>query len=173
MIRRNALAALAGATLVPLLLPAGARAQGTMPAGAMSSDLMEARQAALAGGTFALNSSQLAASRAGQAPVRAFAQFEVAEQQALLQAMQLAGLPLPATVMMPGEKLAMLQQLETLQGDAFDTLYLQGQRLGHRELLAAHQALRGGGLREERVISTLAVASIEQHLAMLQALGAG
>lgn len=162
MLRRNTLGALAGAALLPLLVPAAARAQ----------DLMAVRQAALAGGTFALNSSQLAATRAEHAGLRAFAGFEVAEQQALLQAMQLAGLPLPATVMMPGEKLRMMQQLQELQGRAFDAMYLRGQITGHEELLAAHQALRAGGSREERVISTLAVASIEQHLAMLKAMSA-
>ena len=50
-------------------------------------------------------------------------------------------------------------------------MYLEGQVVGHRELLALHQALLTAASREEQIIATLGIARINQHLAMLQAIG--
>jgi putative membrane protein len=61
-----------------------------------------------------------------------------------------------------------LRQLEALNGSEFDRMYLQGQLAGHRELLALHQRSATSGARDDRIISTIAIAGIEQHIAMLQ-----
>ncbi|MDB5412635.1 MAG: hypothetical protein JWR10_970 [Rubritepida sp.] len=162
MIRRNILAGLAGtAVLTPLARSASAqtRAQGGDA---------ELRQRILAASTFAVMTSRLAATRATAATVKVFAGFEIAEQGAIMQAMQIAGLPVPAQVQIDAEHAQMQSQLEALNGAEFDRMYLQGQLTGHRELLALHQRSASSGTREEKVISTIAIAGIEQHIAMLQ-----
>jgi putative membrane protein len=47
-------------------------------------------------------------------------------------------------------------------------MYLQGQVMGHQELLQLHQAMAQSGSRpEERMLATVAVPAIKSHLAML------
>lgn len=167
MFRRSALGALGAATLFPVLSrPAAAQTAPMAAAGPGA----EARLMALAGNVFSAQTSDLAIERAENPMVRAFARFEAAEQRSILQAMQVAGLPVPATVPMPAEKLRMVQQLQAMRGAEFDRQYVAGQILGHRELLRAHQGLLSQGLQAEKVIATLAVTSIEQHIAMLEGL---
>ncbi|MFC7553079.1 DUF4142 domain-containing protein [Pseudoroseomonas wenyumeiae] len=102
--------------------------------------------------------------------MKTFAQFEANEQRAVLQAMKIAGIPMPAQVEMDPQKMQMMQQLQSLEGTQFDRMYLQGQTVGHQELLQLFQALLTSGSQSEQVIATLAVASIQQHIAMLQAM---
>lgn len=169
MLRRQALTALGTtAVLSPLLQPALAQTTAASPAA--SSALMELRQRALAGNTFSTNSSKLALTKGSATAVTTFAKFEVAEQQSILRAMQLAGLPLPQSVVLDSEQMQMTQQLQAASGAEFDRLYIRGQLVGHRELLRLHQSLMTSGTPSEQVISTIAVPSIEQHIAMLQAL---
>lgn len=164
MNRRIAVGALAGAALFPSLLRP-AKAQGMA-----SGSLAQLRQMALMGNVFSTQTSDLAPSRAQHDIVKAFAHFEAAEQRSILQAMQLADLPVPSTVPMPAEKTQIFQQLQALQGPEFDRMYLRTQLQGHQELLQAHQGLLAAGSKDEKVISTLAVTSIQQHIAMLQGL---
>jgi putative membrane protein len=162
MLRRTAMTALSFAAVSPFLL----RAASAQSASGGDAQL---RQRILAASTFSLNGSELAIQKAQTPAVKTFAQFEAAEQRAEQQAMRLAGLPIPATVEMDGQKLQMTQQLRTLDGAQFERMYLQGQTMGHQELLQLHQTLLTAGTREEQVIATLAIASIQQHIAMLQA----
>jgi len=162
MLRRTAMTALSVAALSPLLMQAACAQTGSPT---------QLRQQLLAASTFSLNSSTLAARQAQAPAVKTFAQFEAAEQQAEMQAMKLAGVPIPAEVPMDAQKMQMMQQLQGLSGAQFDRMYLQGQLTGHQELLALHQALLTAGSREEQIIATLGIASINQHIAMLRAMG--
>jgi putative membrane protein len=164
MLRRHATVALMGAAILPVL-NSGSRAQ-VAAAGAA----MELRQKVLAASTFSTNTSQLAIASGENPAVKTFARFEAAEQQATLRAMQLAGLTIPQTVPLDSDQSQMLQQLRGLKGSEFDRMYVRGQLLGHQELLTLHQRMLTAGTREEQIISTLSVASIEQHISMLQAM---
>ncbi len=65
----------------------------------------------------------------------------------------------------------MLAQLRTLGGRAFDAAYLRGQILGHEELLHLNARLANGGPNQvARSVATVAVPSIETHLAILSRL---
>ena len=168
MHRRTAMSALGAAAFMPAL-PRPASAQTTSTSTRAASGLMQFRQLALAGNQFSTQTSDLATGRAQHDIVKAFAHFEAAEQRSIVQAMQLARLPV-TTVTLPPEKMQMLQQLQGLQGAAFDSLYMQVQLQGHQELLHAHEGLLAAGGKDEKVISTIAVAAIQQHIAMLQGL---
>jgi putative membrane protein len=163
MQRRAAIGALGVAAFIPgLLRPA--QAQTRAPTG-----LMQLRQSALLGNQFSTQTSDLAPGRAQHDIVKAFAHFEAAEQRSIVQAMQLARLPV-TPVALPPEKMQIMQQLQGLQGPAFDSLYLQVQLQGHQELLQAQEGLLSAGGKDEKVIATIAVAAIQQHIAMLQGL---
>ncbi|WP_165585538.1 DUF4142 domain-containing protein [Roseococcus sp. SYP-B2431] len=162
MIRRNVFAGLAGtAMLAPLILPAAAQ----------GGDL-ELRRRIVSASTFSLMTSRLAPNHAAAATVKTFAGFEVAEQTSIMQAMELAALPV-GQVQMEAEHTRQLRQLETLNGADFDRMYLQGQLTGHRELLSLHQRSVSSGARDDRIISTIAVAGIQQHISMLQGMQGG
>ena len=119
---------------------------------------------------FSTMSSDLAAGRAENPLVRFFAGFEAAEQRSVIQAMRAGGLPVPDAVPLPPEKARLLQQLQALRGPAFDNQYLVDQLLVHRELMEAQQNLLNAGVQAEKVIATLAIPSIEQHIAMIAGL---
>lgn len=163
MLRRTAVTALSAAALMPVLL----RAASAQTASGGDAQL---RQRILAASTFSLTSSEMALQKAQAPAVKTFAQFEANEQRATMQAMKIAGIPMPAQVEMDAQKMQMTQQLRGLDGAQFDRMYLQGQTMGHQELLQLHQTLLTSGTREEQVIATLSVASIQQHIAMLQAM---
>ncbi|MDQ1081251.1 DUF4142 domain-containing protein [Pseudoroseomonas cervicalis] len=171
MQRRVIMTGLAGAALLPLTAASGLAQPAPGMAAPGADGLAPWRLRVLAGGVFSMRSSALAAERARTPAVRAFAHFETAEQEGLLRAMQLAGLPVPAQVPLPGEALQELQALQTLQGGEFERRYLAGQTATHEALLQAQQALLTGGLPPERVIAALAVPGIEQHIAMLRGIG--
>jgi putative membrane protein len=161
MIRRD-LFILAGAAGAGLAAPALLR-----PAAAQTLD--RTTQMALGGMAFALATSQLATQRAATPAARTFAQLESEEQMAFSEARRMAGLPLPQPSMMDAQKQQMLQQLQSLSGAQFDNMYVQGQLLGHQELLTLHQTIaQSGATQADRMIATVAVPAIKSHLAMLQ-----
>lgn len=168
MIRRNLLlAGVAGAGLAPTLIRSAAAQQSTMSPGNMSPE--QTAQMALGGMAFALATSQLATQRGEGAAVKTFAQLETEEQMAFAAARRMAGLPVPAPSMMDAQKQQMVTQLQSLSGAQFDRMYLQGQTMGHQELLQLHQTMAQSGARqEERMLATVAVPAIKSHLAMLQ-----
>jgi putative membrane protein len=163
MLRRTATAALSASLLSPLFV-------GAANAQSASSSLIQLRQQLLAASTFSLNTSAMAVRQAQAPAVKTFAGFEAAEQQAEMQAMKIAGLPIPAEVRLDAQKTQMMKELQGLSGAQFDRMYLQGQDAGHRELLTLHQNLLTSGTREEQIIATLGIASIQQHIAMLKAM---
>jgi putative membrane protein len=161
MIRRDFFI-LAGAAGAGLAAPALLR-----PAAAQTLD--RTTQMALGGMAFALATSQLATQRAATPAARTFAQLESEEQMAFSEARRMAGLPLPQPSMMDAQKQQMLQQLQSLSGAQFDNMYVQGQLLGHQELLTLHQTIaQSGATQADRMIATVAVPAIKSHLAMLQ-----
>jgi predicted outer membrane protein len=164
MLRRTALGALTAAAVTPLMIRTAA-AQS-----AATGQVAQLRQQILGASTFSLNTSEMALQKAQMPAVKTFAQFEANEQRATMEAMKLAGLTIPSEVPMDAQKMQMMQQLRTLDGTQFDRMYLQGQTLGHQELLQLHQQLLTAGTQSEQVIATLSIASIQQHIAMLQAI---
>ncbi len=165
MIRRSALV-LTGAAGLLALRPALAQQAAGLATG-MSPD--QVRQMALGGMAFALATSQIALQRAENATVKTFAQLEAEEQQAFAQARQMAGLPVPSPSMMDAQKQQMVQQLQSMSGAQFDRMYIQGQLMGHQELLQLHQTLaQSGSTQADRMLATVAVPAIKSHLAMLQ-----
>jgi putative membrane protein len=164
MIRRNLFlataAAGAGLAAPALLRPAAAQ---------MAMD--RTTQMALGGMAFALATSQIALQRAEGSMTRTFAQLEAEEQMAFAEARRMAGLPVPSPSMMDGQKQQMVQQLQTLSGSQFDRMYVQGQIMGHQELLQLHQTLaQSGATQGDRLLATVAVPAIKSHLSMLQGL---
>jgi putative membrane protein len=124
---------------------------------------------ALSASTFSLTSSRMAAQKASNPMVRQFAMLEATEQEAVMEAMRMAGVTIPAQVPVPQAKLQMAQALEAASGQAFDREYLRGQKMGHEELLAIHQRIaQGGSSPAERIIGTLSVPAIRTHLAMIE-----
>ena len=148
-----------GAAAATLLTTAGtAEAQRTIDA---------AKLPALQGGDFATITSQLARQRSRSAAVRTFAQLEINEQAAVAAAFGAR----PGAAGLNGRQAAMVQQLQGLSGRAFDAAYLEGQIMGHQELLAIHRRYaRRGSDQMARGASMVAVPSIETHLAMLNTL---
>lgn len=144
----------------------GAPQPGASQPGAGSEPWREA----LSAGILALVTSQLAVSKAQNDLLKNFAGFEVAEQRSVVQAMQIAGLPVPSQLRVEGEDARVMQQLEAASGAEFDRLYLRAQITGHQELLRLHNGMKAGGTREQKIISTLAAVTAEQHLRILQAI---
>ncbi len=125
----------------------------------------EAKLPALLGGNFALMTSQLAQERGTNESVRIFAGLEIAEQQAVAMAFGVE----PGTGGLREDHASMMQQLEAVQGQEFDTLYIDTQITGHEELLTIHRAYAANGQDPmARGASMVGVPSIETHLAMLR-----
>ena len=160
MIRRNLL--LAGAAGAGLAAPALLR-----PAAAQALD--RTSQMALGGMAFALATAQLASQRAESPVARTFGQLETEEQMAFTDARRMAGLPVPSPSMMDSTKQQMVQQLQSMSGAQFDRMFVQGQIMGHQELLQLHQTIaQSGSTQADRMLATVAVPAIRSHLSMLQ-----
>ncbi len=164
--RRTALLGLAGG-LAALLVPGAAFAQ--FGAGMGLGSAGQFRTMALMGGEFSLQTSQLALQRARNPLVREFAQLESNEQIAYAGSLGAT----PGGVPLRPDQAQLLQQLSrTPSGSRFDRLYVQGQILGHEELLALNgsYAQTGGSDAVGRAVANLAVPSIQTHLAILSRL---
>lgn len=157
MHRRNLMAGAAALTL----LPAIAHAQTQAPS------VDAAKLPALAGGDFATVTSQLALNKATNPSVKTFAELEIAEQAAVAAAFGVR----PGSAGLRRDHAAMVAQLQAADGQAFDSMYIDGQITGHRELLRIHQSYaRNGQDPMARGASMVGVPSIETHLIMLQSI---
>ena len=70
----------------------------------------------------------------------------------------------------------MIQQLAALpSGPRFDAMYVRGQIMGHRELLALNTGYLQSGIRDSvsTAVANVAVPSIQTHLAILSRLQRG
>lgn len=129
------------------------------------------RMAALMGGDFAILTSELALQRSRNPHVRRFAQLEIHEQVAVAASLGAR----PGTAGLRPDQAALLDRLAaTPPSPRFDRLYVQGQIIGHRELLALNSAYRGraAGDATGLAVANLAVPSIETHLTILRRLPA-
>ena len=159
--RRNAVALLA----LSLAAPGLAFAQK----GATKMDPAEAKHAeqTLTVGAIALETSKAAQSRAQNAWVKKFADFEVAEQTTIAEILKAAGgVPGPASEKHAStvKKLAQYQS-----GAAFDSDYVSGQIEGHTELLKIQEDYIAAGNDAHHVaIAKLARGQIKEHLDLLQ-----
>jgi putative membrane protein len=121
-------------------------------------------------GTFSKATSQLATVQATHPKVAQFAQFEVNEQTAMAQVLTDVNNPPPAPL--DAEHTALLQQLQSLSGKSFDSAYIQGQIIGHQQLLNIQQTFLNSILtgNDAEHIAVLARVVIQMHLTMLQQL---
>ncbi len=151
---------LAGGAAIASLLPAATALRAQEAA-----TIEEAKVPALEGGMFLMQSSQLAQQK-GQSPnVKAFADLEVAEQQAIARAFSAEGAQVPLN-----EKHAtLLQQLQAAEGAAFDAAYLDAQIAGHEEARPIHADYAESGQDPmARGASMVGVTGIDSHLVMLR-----
>ncbi len=125
-------------------------------------------------GTLAKQSSKLAAQKAGNAKVKQFAGFEVAEQTAIAQALT-SQLSLGGAAL-DNRRAKVLQDLQAASGAQFDKAYVAAQIDGHSELLGIQDAfLKNKGQDTASLlasntahIATFAKAVVEMHLAALK-----
>jgi putative membrane protein len=156
MLRRSFLLALGG-----LGLSAYAAQSKTLPQ-------KDFRTADLVGGSFAMQTSQLALTRTRNPALINFANAEISEQTQVAMALGAA----PGSAPLRPDHAALLRQLEALSsGAAFDRMYVQGQIRGHRELLALNSSyLRTGSNVREQQVAQMSLPIIQQHLAVLSSL---
>jgi len=140
----------------------------------MAAANMEFAQTAAAAGAFEVQSSQLAASRAQLQTVKDFAQRMITDHTAAGQ--QLTGVATAAGMTAPSPQLTDQQQaainnLTSLNGEAFDDAYLDAQVEAHENAVSAFQTYlanaQAGPLRDwaQQTLPTL-----QQHLADVRAL---
>ena len=124
-------------------------------------------QAILMGGNFSLLSSRVAADKATDPAVKAFAMLEVSEQEAVARAFSAA----PSDQVAP-DHAAMLEQMGAMPAGAeFDQQYLAAQMQGHEQLRALHAAYAENGANPmARGASIVGVPAIDSHMSMLRAI---
>lgn len=123
-------------------------------------------------GSVALQTSQLAQSRALRPQVREFAGFEVEEQTGIAQIIgEMMGGAMPPPP--PPADARMIAGLQRARGAGFDRMYLMGQMDGHRRLLDIQERyIREGRDPHHRHIAMLARGRIMEHLADIRKLQA-
>ncbi|HEY3719725.1 MAG TPA: DUF4142 domain-containing protein [Roseiarcus sp.] len=115
-------------------------------------------------GTMSLEASRLAVTRAKEANVKQFANFEVAEQETIGEILKplAAGGP-PADPM----QASLMKKLEGAGGD-FDRDYVKAEIEGHNKLLQIQEAYIAVGRNKSQVdIARLARGMIKEHLTLL------
>lgn len=135
-------------------------------------------------GALSLLQSRLALQNAENDQVKAFAQFEVTEQETIadvLKSMQAGAaeaspeVPSPADVdlmaMVDEAGQAKLTELQGLTGAEFDSAYVAANLEGHQQLLAIQEEYLSAGTNREHVnVTKLAKGMITEHIAHLEAL---
>jgi putative membrane protein len=118
----------------------------------------------LAVGSVALQTSQLAQSRARDPMVREFAGFEVEEQSTIARIINEMSGGMPPPPMTPGDR-RMMDRLSAARGAMFDRDYVMGQIDGHQRLLAVQDRYLGEGRDpHQRHLAMLARGRISEHL---------
>ena len=123
----------------------------------------------LMAGTLAKQTSEIALQKAVDPRVKEFAGFEDAEQTTIAQV--LTNTPNPPPVPLDARHAAVLSQLQTVSGPAFDQAYVQGQLAGHQELFGIQNAFLQGQPAmntDSAHIAMLARTTIQMHLTMLR-----
>jgi putative membrane protein len=172
MHRRNAVMALSGILASSALVAVPRRpvlAQTAAESGqATRITPLQYKTQTLQVGAFSKETSQLALAQATHPRVRQFAQFEVNEQTAIAQV--LTDVNNPPALPLDAQHAALLQQLQSQSGKTFDTAYIQGQIVGHQQLLNVQQVFLNSILtgNDDEHIAVLARVVIQMHLTMLQ-----
>lgn len=158
MQRRTLFAAGAVAAVMPV-----ARMAFAQTAAAPDADM----QAILLAGNFSLLSSRIAAQKATDPAIQAFATLEVAEQEAVARAFGAA-----PSEQVSAEHAALLEQMNAMQAGAeFDQQYLAAQMQGHEQLRALNAAYAEGGENPmARGATIVGVPAIDSHMSMLRAI---
>lgn len=176
MNRRDLLAGLSGAALLPLAV-GGARAQPPTPNAPLTAiGADEYKSRTLMAGTLAKQTSELALQKATNPKVKEFANLEVMEQTAMAQVLTLRADPPPARL--DEKHAAVLKELQGASGAEFDKAYVKAQVEGHAELLTVQNAYTIGKGQDTAAmladdtarVATLAKAAIQTHLTMLKEL---
>lgn len=135
-------------------------------------------------GALSLLQSRLALQNAENDQVKAFAQFEVTEQETIadiLKSMQSGAAEASAEVPSPADAdlmamvdeagQAKLTELQGLTGAEFDSAYVAANLEGHQQLLAIQEEYLSAGTNREHVnVTKLAKGMITEHIAHLEAL---
>jgi putative membrane protein len=152
MLRRSFLLALGGVGL------------STCVAHARTHLVQDFRTADLMGGSFAMQTSQLALTRTSNPDVVNFANAEIAEQVQVATTLGAA----PGSAPLRRDQAAVMQQLQATPSGPFERMYVQGQIRGHRELLALNTSrLRMGGNEQELQVAQMSLPIIQRHLGIL------
>jgi putative membrane protein len=152
-----------------LLLALGGLAfAGTAFAKPMGMGMDTFRTADLAGGEFAMRSSQIALTKITNPDVANFANAEIAEQVNIASALGAT----PGMSLVRADRLAVLTKLQDIPaGPAFNAMYVNGQISGHRELLTLNSSyLRTGSDPQFLAVVNMSLPLIQQHLAVLNSL---
>lgn len=174
MNRRNLVAGLSGAALLPLAVRA-ARAQPPTPNAPLTAiGADEYKSKTLMAGTLAKQTSELALQKASNPKVKQFANLEVMEQTAMAQVLTMQASPPP--VQLDEKHAAVLKELQGASGAEFDKAYVKAQIEGHSELLTIQDAYTIGRGQDTAAmlandtarIATLTKAAIQTHLTMLK-----
>ena len=160
----------------------GAAAGGVFPGGQLGQPDVQHIQQTLAGGTVALQTSEIALQKAQNPKVKEFAQFERDEQTTIAEVLR--SLQEPAATAsggaaraaatapeLPPDKAKMMEQLQQAKAGAeFDRLYVQGQLQGHQELLQIQERYIQSNSKNRELTNTakLARGHIKEHIARLQ-----
>lgn len=180
MDRRTILASAAFAAAIPALFSAPAFAQTSASPG--EAEKKHAAETKLVG-SLSLATSRVAEEKASEAMVKAFAKWEVAEQETIgdiLKTMEGAGkaegaLKPPSIedveAMLDAEGKASLEKLKSLSGADFDKAYVTAQLDGHKKLLVIQENyLKAGQNREHLSVAKLARGQIKEHIEHLEML---
>jgi len=180
MNRRTILASAAFAAAIPALLTAPAFAQ--TPTAPGEHEKKHAADTKMVG-SLSLATSRVAEEKASDAMVKAFAKWEVAEQETIadiLKSMEGTGkaegaLKPPTTAqveaMLDAEGKASLEKLKGLSGADFDKVYVTAQLDGHKKLLTIQEDyLKAGQNREHLSVTKLARGQITEHIEHLEML---
>jgi putative membrane protein len=112
-------------------------------------------------GSAALQTSQLALTKASNPQVKMFAKFEAAEQETMGKILKDMGTAAPAP---SAEDQALLTKLQSLSGSAFDKAFMQGQVETHKKLHQAVSALNASGNDPHvKHVTSLALTTITEH----------
>ena len=176
MNRRHMLTTTVALAALPAMLASVARAQGT----AMAPEKKHAEDTKKVG-SLSLATSRVAKEKATDPMVKAFAGWEVAEQETIadiLKSMESEGkaegaLKPPSSseveAMLDAEGKATLDKLKAASGAEFDHAYVTAQLDGHRKLLAIQEEyLKVGQNREHLSVTKLARGQIKEHIDHLQ-----
>ncbi|MDR6820791.1 putative outer membrane protein [Neorhizobium sp. 2083] len=174
MYRRTMITAAAAIAAVPTLLTSTAFAQTGPAMGEAEKKHAEATKKV---GSLSLATSRLAVEKASDPMVKAFAKWEVAEQETIagiLKSMEMGGkaegaLKPPSSqeieAMLDPEGKASLDKLKTASGAEFDKAYVTAQLDGHKKLLAIQEDyLKVGQDREHLSVTKLARGQIKEHI---------